>query len=152
MKRYPLLFTFHDKVSGNGFLADVEARGKALMVDEGDGFWMYGVNPGGLAEGGESMPDAYWKFREDYRKVLYDIAHEAATFADFRREVEKVFNDTNNPVLQEWDEAVTDVRAGRVNAPLPKQPAESERLIRVTQKLKQLPSDNIPDSPIMVAA
>jgi hypothetical protein len=50
MTRYPLLLGFHDLVAGNGYIAGIAlSNGRALLVDEGDGFWMYGVNPGGMA-------------------------------------------------------------------------------------------------------
>ena len=62
----------------------------------------YGVNPGGLAEGGESINDAYWNFRNDYTKVLYDIAEDARNFDEFRLEVIRFFEDTNLPTLKEW--------------------------------------------------
>ena len=75
---------------------------------------IYGVNPRGLAEGGESINDAYWNFRKDYTKVLDDIAEDARNFDEFRLEVIRFFEDTNLPTLKEWEAAVQDVRDGRV--------------------------------------
>ena len=54
MTHYPLLFGFRDLVAGNGFVAGVNLNGRALLADEGDGFVMYGVNPGGIAAGGSN--------------------------------------------------------------------------------------------------
>ena len=82
MTRYPLLLGFRDLIAGNGFVASVALNGRALLVDEDDGFWMYGVNPGGLAAGGSTAAEALAEFRKDYRLVLFDIATEAEGFED----------------------------------------------------------------------
>lgn len=42
MTRYPLLFGFRDLIAGNGFVAGVAINGRALLVDEDDGFWIFG--------------------------------------------------------------------------------------------------------------
>src|SRR5688572_12198622 len=90
----PLLFTFRDNVSGNGFFARVATHGRALAVRESDGVWRYGVNPGGLAAGGKDESDAYLEFRREYTAILYDIATDAASFDDFRAEVQRFFVET----------------------------------------------------------
>lgn len=105
MTRYPILFGFRDLIAGNGFVAGVTVNGRALLVDEGDGYWMYGVNPGGVAAGGATATEAQSEFRVAYRSVLFDIAAEAMDFATFRTEVERFFNETNEPTKAEWDEA-----------------------------------------------
>src|SRR5215210_8145215 len=127
MTRYPLLFGFRDLIAGNGYIAGVAlSNGRAVLVDEGDGFWMYGVNPGGLAAGGESLGRAQSEFRSAYKSGLFDIAAEAQSFEAFKAEVERFFRETNNPTLVEWDEAVAEVRQGRTEADwLPKKSADS---------------------------
>jgi hypothetical protein len=116
MTRYPLLFGFRDLIAGNGYAAGVTLRGRALLVDEGDGFWMYGVNPGGIAAGGETHGEAQAEFRQGYRSVLFDIAAQASDFADFRRQALAFFQETNIPTEREWEEAVVEVRKGNVVA------------------------------------
>src|SRR5262245_11297759 len=104
MTRYPLLFGFRDLVAGNGYVAGVGiTNGRALLVDEGDGFWMYGVNPGGVAAGGKSLGEAQAEFRTAYKSVLFDLAAEARSFEAFKAEVERFVQETNNPTLAEWD-------------------------------------------------
>lgn len=113
--RCPLLFTFNDRVSGNRFLADVVAHGRALAVMEGEGeVWMCGVNPGGLAAVGKDENLAYQEFRKEYTLVLHEIAEDAQTFGAFKQEVERFFNETNQPTEQDWLAAVQEVRAGRI--------------------------------------
>ena len=49
------------------------------------------------------------------------------------QQVKKFFEDTSKPALQEWEEAVQQVRAGEVNAEwLIKRPAETELGVEVT--------------------
>jgi hypothetical protein len=129
MTRYPLLFGFRDLIAGNGFVAGVAVNGRALLVDEGDGFWMYGVNPGGLAGGGANHSEAQAEFRQGYRSVLFDIAAEAADFGSFRQQALRFFEETNEPTRQEWEEALAEVRKGEVVADwLPTKKAESSGL------------------------
>jgi hypothetical protein len=111
MTRYPLLLGFRDLVAGNGYIAGIAlTNGRALLVDEGDGFWMFGINPGGMAAGGASIGEAQAEFRTAYKSVLFDIAAEAESFEAFKAEVVRFLEETNNPTLAEWDEAVADTR------------------------------------------
>ena len=52
--RYPLLFTYRDTLFGTGLLLEVQVvNGRALCVKEAeDEYWVYGVNPGGMAAHG----------------------------------------------------------------------------------------------------
>ena len=110
-QRVPLFFTFRDTVFGNGFLADVCAEyGRALGVKEEDGFWMYGINPGGMAANGNSPAEVLEAFRRTFSNVLVDIARDAASFEDFRTAVTEFFNDTNEGYIEEWLVAAQGVR------------------------------------------
>lgn len=110
---YPLLFGFRDLIAGNGFFAGVTVAGRALLADEGDGFWMYGVNPGGVAAGGATAAEAQAEFRRMYTSVLFDIAAEAASFEELKAEVEQFFHATNEPTAAEWETAVADAGKAR---------------------------------------
>lgn len=112
---YPILFGYRDLVAGNGYYAGVKTDGRALLVDEDDGSWVYGVNPGGLAASGHDHSSATTAFRAAYRSVLFDIAAEAQDFDDFKRRTEAFFRETNEPTEQAWHDAVACVRAGTVN-------------------------------------
>ena len=116
MDRLPLFFTFQDRIFGNGFLAEVEACGRAVVECNPDGegmVWINGVQPGGIAAGAATRPAAYGKFREAYREVLFDIAEEEATFANFKKAVHQFFHGVCRPTDAEWWAAVEQVRAER---------------------------------------
>ena len=143
MTSYPILFGFKDLIAGNGFFAGVTGNGRALLVDEGDGFWMYGVNPGGIAAGGGNAAEAQFEFRLAYKSVLFDIAAEAAGFDEFTVQVERFFRETNEPTAAEWEEAVAEVRQGRVNADwLTKRKAESRIGVDIVLLEQAVPSVN----------
>jgi hypothetical protein len=152
MTHYPLLFGFSDLIAGNGFVAGVAIQGRALLVQEEDGFWMNGVNPGALAAGGKTPAEAQAAFRETYRSVLFDMAHVAESFETFRREVEAFFHQTDEPTIEEWNRAVQAVRQGRVEADwLGRKPAESAIGIEVSLLRDPNPSVNELDQAVLAA-
>ncbi|RPH54376.1 hypothetical protein EHM82_06955 [bacterium] len=149
---YPLLFGFKDLIAGNGFFAGVTVAGRALLADEGGGFWMYGVNPGGVAAGGATAAEAQAEFRRMYTSVLFDIAAEAASFEELKAEVEQFFHATNEPTAVEWETAVADVRQGRTDADwLPKKRAESKIGVEVVLLEHAVPSVNALDEAQLAA-
>ncbi len=157
MNRYPLLFTFRDKVSGNGFLANVAVHGRGLAAEEGDGWWMYGVQPGDLAAGGTTFMEAQCEFRKTFTTILFDIAEEAKDFKTFRAEVSRFFKGINHPTEEEWQAAVLEVRAGKITADaisegLPTKPADSPRYVEVKLLHFFKPKDNILEPQMALAA
>jgi hypothetical protein len=160
---YPLLFTFRDVISGNGFLAGITLSGRALMLKEDDNkWWMYGVRPGAIAETGETIQEALLRFRNKYREVLFDIAGERNTFEAFRQEVERFFYEPDTEEEQRWESAATAIRFDDVTVPpaldrLPRQEPESrpsqitvERLDGANKRF--MPSDNVPDRFVLPVA
>ena len=109
----PLIFTYRDLVYGAGILADVRVRGRVLAVTEPDGVWMYGVNPGGLAASGATVPEAHAAFRRSFRAVLFDIAEDASGFDDFAEQARRFVNEAAAPVEVAWQEAVEAHRSSR---------------------------------------
>lgn len=151
--KYPLIFSLRELVFGNGYVAEVVARGRVLAEDEGDGWWFYGVNPGGLAAGERSLILAHQAFRQSLAKVLFDLAEEAASFEHFQSLVEAFFRDTNEPTAVEWTEAVARVRAGQVKLDeLDRVSAEVPVMVTVERKTNQSASDNKVDDQTSVAA
>lgn len=124
---YPIIFSYSDVIAGNGYVVGVAVEGgRFLMVDEGDGdFWIYGVNPGGISDGGKSQKEATSAFRKTYQAVLYDIANEAPDFEAFKAEANDFLLQENEVVLNEWRAAVDRVRKGEVDLDWDRQPAES---------------------------
>lgn len=100
-----LLFTFLDKVEGAGYLAAVEVHGRVLAEEEDGEWWMYGVNPGGLAALGKTRPEAYAEFRSSLMKVLFDLATEARDFYAFRAAAREFFDQTDKVTVDEWNAA-----------------------------------------------
>jgi hypothetical protein len=149
------MFTFGDAVSGDGFLAGITMTGRALMVQEDSKWWVYGVRPGAIAESGDTLREAFLRFRSRYKEVLFDIAGEFRTFEAFQQEVERFFNEPDPEDERRWDNAVTALRSGNPKPPLalgdlPREAPENrpaqvlvERLDGETKRF--LPSDNVQD-------
>lgn len=152
-KTYPLLFTFVDKVEGNGYLAHVAVHGRLLAVEEEKGWWMYGVNPGGVAASGESRGDAYIAFRKAVMEVLFDLATEAEDFYEFRKAAIRFFEETNKPTEADWGAARKLVRDGKIDLEgVRRETNESERRIEVNLKKSFTAADNATDPQAAVAA
>ena len=150
---YPLLFTFLDKVEGDGYLPEVAVHGRLLAVQEDEGWWMYGVNPGGLAASGKDRGQAYAEFRKTLMEVLFDIASDAPDFYTFRKLATKFFGETNEPTLKEWEAARQQVRAGSINVEnMQHETAESPRRIDIKQKQTFAAKSNTTDPQAVVAA
>ncbi len=155
--RYPLMFTFRDVISGEGFLAGVTISGRALMTKEKDDdkpWWMYGVRPGGIAETGATPGETFAHFRERYRAVLFDLAIEADSFVSFHREVEAFFHGHDAEEEKEWSEAFKLIRAGEVEpehpfcelrreSPETRPTSVSVEELTVTKRF--MATDNVPD-------
>ena len=153
MTAYPLLFTFVDKVEGHGFLADLRVHGRLLATQEADAWWMYGVNPGGVAADGDTYAAAYTAFRKALMEVLFDIATEARDFYAFRTVAKQFFDEVNEPNLADWERARADVKDGKVTIDgLPRETAESPRRIEIFEKKQFAAKNNTTDPHATVAA
>ena len=108
---YPLMFTFRDTISGNGFMAGITLSGRLTAELEDGEWWMYGVRPSALSETGENPPVAFSKFRTRYEHVLFDLAEEAKDFESFRALVEAFYNEPNPEQETRWEEAFQLIRA-----------------------------------------
>ena len=156
MPAYPLMFTFRDAVSGNGFLAGVTLSGRALMVhEEDDTWWIYGVRPGAIAETGQTPQETFLRFRNTYKMVLFDFAEVSADFEALKKEVERFYDEPDAEEERRWMEAFQDLRSGKVQpeAPFSSLPVESPET-RPTQIAVECltaigtrftPADNVPD-------
>ena len=134
MTHYPLLFAYKDLVAGQGFLASVAIAGRALICEDEEGCWMYGVLPGGICADGDSQKEAAAGFRSTYQAALYDMVAEAPDFRTFRRQVQQFFEDEDRVLAKTWQAAVAAVRHGDLESDwLSRQPADSPRGIKVVQ-------------------
>lgn len=111
MKMFPLVTQFRDLIAGNGFLAHVLIDGRALLVIEDDGDnWVNGVQPGGVAGGASDASTALNEFKTRYQSVLFDIAGEAATFDDFKLQVQEFFDCIDATDEAAWTSALDTIR------------------------------------------
>lgn len=157
MAVYPVLFTFRDAISGNGYLAGVTLSGRALMErEEDDKWWVYGVRPGAIAQVGATPNEAFLLFRNRYKEVLFDVAEESVDFDGFRAEVERFYHQPDEEEEKRWTESVAAVRAGELvpEAPFSELPREAPENRPTQISIERLdesasarftPSDNIPD-------
>ena len=108
--KLPLVCTYRNTVSGNGFVAKVEMRGRMLaVVDEDERVWIHAVLPAGWAEAGGTIAEAHAAFRQSYTAMLYDLAEDAGTFTEFKAAVQALER-ASHPLLASWKEAVQDMR------------------------------------------
>ncbi len=126
MTSYPVLFGYRDVVTGHDFMAFVRTDGRALLTKEEEGYWLYGVYPGGMAAGGRDIAEASRELKKSYLSVLFDIAAEVSSFETFKAEVEKFFNQCNELTVREWEAAHAKVKSGQLsNDDLPRRDADT---------------------------
>jgi len=157
MPDYPVMFTLRDAVSGNGFLAGVTLSGRALMTKESDGkWWVYGVRPGAIAETGSTPEEAFLRFRNSYKNVLFDMAEGARDYEAFRGAVESFYFQPDAQEEERWQEAFDAIRSGTFVpdddffGKLPKEPPETRptqlQVARLDEQARRyMPTDNVPD-------
>jgi hypothetical protein len=157
MTNYPVMFTFRDAVSGNGFLSGVTLGGRALIVHEPeDQAWrIYGVRPAPIAESGATPLEAFANFRNAYKNVLFDFAESAPTFEAFKQCAERFYAEPDNDEEKRWNDALQAIRAGNtpIDASLkdvPKEAPENRPSFISIQPMHEIKrytaTDNVPDS------
>lgn len=112
MPHLPFYFDFSFRLRGPRFGAEVRIRGRVTCVEEFGAHWMYGVNPGSLAESGSDVESAWAAFRTGIAEVLCDVATAAPDFLTFRVDAERFVAATNSSCVREWEDAREAVRAG----------------------------------------
>jgi|SRR3990172_3594167 len=163
MTNYPLMFTFRDTVSGNGFLAGITLSGRALMAKEGENEWcIYGVRPAAIAETGATPNEAYLRYHNRYKAVLFDMAEEAHDYDAFKKNVESFYSVPDAEEEKRWEDAFKALRCGEVvpEKPFSELPKESPEkrpsqiaVTRLDQEIGRFQaSDNVPDIFVMAAA
>jgi hypothetical protein len=147
MAEYPLLFGFSDVVAGSGYWARVAIDGRVLLVQDEDGAWLYGVQPGGIAGHGATVQEAHQDFRAGYRSVLADLAEEAENFTAFEALVSEFLNTVNRPNEAHWEQLVQLVRAGKLDLEwLPQRSADLARCVKIVELEDPRSEINDPDT------
>ena len=162
VKNHPLMFTFRDAISGEGFLASVTLCGRAVMIADEGKQWIYGVEPGGIAESGDTPHEAFLCFRNRYKEILLDMVEECETFSGFKREVERFSVECDTEDKARWESSLEAIRAGHLKVPHPfsdlpkKSPETNPTQVTVehldTRNTSFQPSDNMTDLYSMPAA
>ena len=114
MQSYPLIFKFSRPVKTDNYHVAVSAKGRILMKQEFDKWWVYGVAPGGLAECGDNPNEAYYNFMNSFWSVINDIACEQTDYFSFMGAVNEFVKATNSEEEKEWKEARNAIRAGQL--------------------------------------
>ena len=112
LTNHAIVFSFRDTVEGSGFLARVTTQGRALIASDDDSWWVYGVQPGAIADSGDSPQGAYAAFRQAFTKVLFDFASGAESFDKFEQEVQSFFEAVDASEEDRWRAAVEALRSG----------------------------------------
>ena len=133
---WPLLFSHHGTIMGNGFLAEIEIHGRLLATKEPKGVWIDGVNPGAIAVGAQTLSGTYGELRNVLALVFIDFANQARNFDEFKAKVELFFNETDPGTVHDWENAVIAVRSGAEAGPdgLPRMDASTARYVSVKLK------------------
>ena len=140
MQRLPLYFDLRVVVDGGGFPASVRLRGRITCEEEFGSVWMYGVNPGGLAENGKDLESAYTNFSRALTEIVGDFAERAADFGAFRDEVEEFLMGTTAEIVDEWVAARRRIRDGGVpDLRLPRETADLEPVLHLDSTLGGIP-------------
>lgn len=156
MPDYPVMFTVRDVVTGNGFLAGVTTTGRVIAREEDSKWWMHGVRPTGISAFGDNPREAFLRFRETYKNVLFDIAEDCKNYDDFKKEIDSLYAQTNEVEEEGWKSAFQAIRAGKVQpegffATLPRQAPEKRpthcSVVRLDNQdqVRYQATDNVPD-------
>lgn len=150
---YPLFLTYQSPIIGNGFVAEITARAQLLATQEEDGWWLYGVHPGGIAESGDTLDQAHLEMRESLRLVFADFATEADTFDAFKSRVEKFFEVTDETTVAEWKDALAAIRKqGDGSLNLPRIQGEKGFFVEVVDRTQKLHGGNVTNQELAAAA
>ena len=124
---WPLIFTYRGNVFGHRYIAYVSAVSRVLGIQEDDGIWLSGVQPGGVAAGGTNVREACEAYRKAFVGVLADIASSAGDFAALKTEAARMLADRDDTAFEDWTGAwrtTAGTRLGRTQMQqLPVKPA-----------------------------
>lgn len=150
----PIVFTYRQPVLGNGFVAGVRMRGRALIENEGNEVWVTGVAPAGFAGGGLDRASAIADFRKGWTDILFEIAKESISYEDFSAKSRVFLESSVEDMTEQWEAARTAVRgSGYADESMPTASLEEQIVhIEIIDLTKYAPHDNEFDEPVKAAA
>ena len=135
---WPLIFTYRGNVFGHGYIASVAAVSRVLGIQEDDGIWLSGVQPGGPAAGGTDVWEACAAYRKAFVGVLADFASSVGDFPAFQAEAARMLAERDEAAFEDWTAAVDANRRNRLDwtqmQQLPVKPAAMTPSLTVTLK------------------
>lgn len=154
---WPLIFTYRGNVFGHRYIASVSSVSRVLGIQEDDGIWLSGVQPGGIAAGGTDIREACAAYRNAFVGVLADIASSVGDFPAFQAEAARMLAERDEAAFKDWAAAVDAIRTSRLDwthmQQLPVKPAGMTPALTVTLKSEMTPADNlIDDAPELATA
>lgn len=143
----PLFFGFTlAPCEGRGFAAGIRVQGRAIARRELEGWWLDGVEPGSLADGGASILEAVESFRTSFTRVMFGFADEARDFGEFKAMAQAFFEHTDVEDEGRWEAARLRPRAR--NIPHEVQQLETETGSRPSRiEIHRLDSEQLQASP-----
>lgn len=153
MTTYPLLYKFFHWVHVGQVKAGVGVRGRGLLYDDKDGWWLTGVDAGGITAEGTSPVEALGNFRIAFGQVIDELATQAPSFEQFKIEVLEFFGEVNNPAEIDWTERRAEIRANGLPhlTPVMNMRQVTEDFEPVVEVIENAPSEGVIDS-VEVAA
>ena len=98
----PLYFRFSHTVHKSSFRAAVTASGRCLRYQDDDGWWITGVECGGITADDADPIGANRAFSLAFRETLDMLATESESLTSFRDAVTKFFQDINEGAQEDW--------------------------------------------------
>lgn len=117
MASYPIFFAYKDVVECGEFNALITARGRALLTFEDGKWWLYGVEPGGMAANGNEPKAAFREFSVAFGNIMRDLASETDCPKNFERGARQFFDSIDKTDEKAWKEARKKIKAGKLDAP-----------------------------------
>ena len=146
---WPLIFKYRGNVFGQRYIASVSAVSRVLGIQEEDGIWLSGVQPGGIAAGGQDLWEARAAFRKAFVGVLADIASSVGDFSAFQTEVAQFLEERDDRAFEDWTAAVDANRRKPLDwaqmKQLPIMPAGMTPSMTVALRSEMTPADNLID-------
>lgn len=149
-KYYPLFLNYSFPVMGNGFLTSISMRGRLLMEEVNNEFWIYGVNPGGFCVSAKTKDAALNSFTARLHEVMNDAAEAAESFPAFKNEILESF-ETNEEYEELWKTALQCVREGKTNLEMNRENGDVKESIKVDEIAKPNPGVNISTKRVTLA-
>jgi predicted RNase H-like HicB family nuclease len=110
---YPLIFRFREPIAGVGFVVEVAIWGRVLARREDEGeWWLYGVSPGAVAEGGATVAEAFARFTLAIRTLLTDTAQESSSLDSFEATTRSFVAQEDSVERDRWNAALAAFRSG----------------------------------------